>query len=117
MRLSLFGVLLVSTLAPAADPPKFTFPDPLVMKDGTKVTTKQDWQKKRGAELKEMFQKEMSGRYPAAEVKLSAKPLFEDAKAFGGKGPLKEVELSLGIKDCPPLYLLVATPNERPKAG
>ena len=117
LPLSLLGALVVTALTPAADPPKFTFPDPLVMKDGTKVATKDDWQTKRVPELKELFQKEMYGKYPEAKVKLTAKTLFEDDKAFGGKGTLREVELSLGIKDCPPLRLLIAVPNDRPKSG
>lgn len=117
LPLSLFGALIVTAFAHAADPPKFTFPDPLVMKDGTKVTTKLVWQTDRAPELRKLFEQEMYGRYPSAAVKLSAKTLFEDAKAFGGKGTLREVELSLGIKDCPSLHLLVAVPNERPKAG
>ena len=115
--LSLLGALAVIVPALAADPPKFDFPDPLVMKDGTKVTTKDDWTKKRKPELMELFQKEMYGRYPKVKVTPSTKVLFEDAKAFGGKGTLKEVELSLGHGDVPPLHLLIAVPNDRPKAG
>lgn len=116
--LSLFGVLAVTAPALTADPPKtFTFPDPLVRTDGTKVTTKEQWEAKRKPELRELFQKHMYGRYPAVKTQLSAKVLFEDAKAFGGIGTLKEVELSLGIDKCPPIYLLIATPNDRPKAG
>lgn len=114
--LSLLGALLVAALAPAADPPKFTFPDPLVMQDGTKVATKDDWAKKRVPELRGLFQMEMYGVYPFGKVKASSKVLFEDAKAFGGKGTLKEVELTL-FEKAPPIYLLVALPNERPKAG
>ena len=116
--LPLLGVIAVTVPVEAADPPKaFAFPDPLVMTDGTKVAAADDWTKKRKPELKELFQQHMYGRYPAVATKLTAKVLFEDATAFGGAGTLKEVELSLGIKDCPPIYLLVATPNARPKAG
>ena len=116
--LPLLGVFAVTVPVEAADPPKaFAFPDPLVMVDGTKVATKDQWETKRKPELKELFQQHMYGRYPTVKTKLTAKVLFEDAKAFGGAGTLKEVELSLGIDKCPPIYLLVATPNERPKAG
>lgn len=114
--LSLFGATVVSAIALSADPPKFTFPNPLVMKDGTKVTTKDDWQKKRVPELKGLFQTEMYGVYPFGKVTASAKVLFEDAKAFGGKGTLREVELTL-FEKAPPIHLLIAVPNERPKAG
>ena len=116
--LSLFGAFAVTAVARPADPPQaFTFPDPLTMADGTKVATKEQWETKRKPELKELFQKHMYGRYPAVKTTLTAKVLFEDAKAFSGTGTLKEVELSLGIKGCPPMYLLIATPNDRPKAG
>jgi hypothetical protein len=82
------------------------------------VATKDDWAKKRKPELKDLFQREMYGMYPSAAVKPSAKVLFEDDKAFGGKGTLKEVELRLFADDkAPPLHLLVAVPNDRPKAG
>lgn len=111
--LSLLGVMLMSLPAPAAD-----FPDPLAMKDGTKVTTKADWEAKRKPELKTLFQQEMYGYLPQTDVKLTPKVLFEDAKAFGGKGTLREVELSLFAQpECPPIRLLIAVPNDRPKAG
>ena len=112
ISLSLLGASLVIASAPAAD-----FPDPLVMQDGTKVASKEDWNEKRKPELKELFQKHMYGRYPVVRTKISAKVLHEDEKAFAGIGTLREVELSVGINDCPPMYLLMAFPNERPKTG
>lgn len=112
LALPLLGALLVTSPLFAAD-----FPDPLEMANGTKVATKEDWTEKRKPELKELFQKHMYGRYPEVRSKISAKILYEDEKAFGGLGTLREVELSVGIKDCPPMYLLMAFPNERPKAG
>ena len=87
--LSLLGALAVIVPALAADPPKFDFPDPLVMKDGTKVTTKDDWTKKRKPELMELFQKEMYGRYPKVKVTPSTKVLFEDAQSLRGRVGLK----------------------------
>jgi len=110
--LALLGASLVIASAPAAD-----FPDPLAMTDGTKVTSKEDWLEKRKPELKELFEKHMYGKYPNVRAKISAKVLHEDEKAFGGAGTLREVELSVGIEKCPPIYLLMAFPNERPKAG
>jgi hypothetical protein len=118
LPLCLLGTLLMLTPLPAADPPKFDFPDPLVMKDGTKVTTKDDWAKKRKPELRGLFQTEMYGVYPFAEVKPVTKVLFTDDKAFGGKGTLSEVELRLfADPKAPPLHLLIAVPIDRPKAG
>ena len=91
-------------------------PNPLVMLDGTKITTKADWEAKRRPELKELFQHYMYGRYPAKPDKVSAKVLFEDAQALGGKGTLREVELTFGPPEWPKIYLLVAVP-ERTEAG
>ncbi len=117
--LSLLGSLAVIVPALAADPPKFDFPDPLKMQDGTKVTTPDDWTKKRVPELRKLFQEEMYGRYPITAMKPAVKVLFSDDKAFGGKGTLSEVELRIFDEDMkvPPVHLLVAVPNERAKAG
>ncbi|MCU0702686.1 MAG: acetylxylan esterase [Fimbriiglobus sp.] len=116
--LSLLGAFAVTAIAFSADPPKFDFPDPLVMKDGAKVTSADDWAKKRKPELKELFQSDMYGIYPFTKSQPIAKVLFEDDKAFGGKGTLKEVELRLFADDkAPPVHLLIALPNDRPKAG
>ncbi|QJW94575.1 glucuronyl esterase domain-containing protein [Frigoriglobus tundricola] len=138
MRLSLaaIGVLAVTVAAPSAFPagappagspvplPAFPppdtlpstaeFPDPLVMRDGTKIATKKDWEEKRRPELKELFQHYMYGRFPAKPEKVTAKVLFEDTKALGGKGTLREVELTFGPPEWPKLYLLIAAPNGTP---
>ncbi|MBX9582491.1 MAG: acetylxylan esterase [Gemmataceae bacterium] len=92
-------------------------PDPLVMLDGTKVTTKEQWEAKRKPELRELFQHYMYGRQPAKPEKVTGKVLFGDPAAFGGKGTLKEVEVTFGPPAWPKLYLLVATPNGRTPAG
>ena len=112
VALSLLGASFVIASASAAD-----FPDPLVLTDSTKVTSKEDWLEKRKPELKALFEKQMYGKYPSVRAKISAKVLHEDEKAFGGAGTLREVELSVGIDKCPPMVLLMAFPNERPKAG
>jgi len=55
-------VMLLSTANAADFPPpnelpaKAELPDPLVMLDGTKVTTRADWETKRKPELKALFQ-------------------------------------------------------------
>ena len=42
----------------------FTLPDPLVCKDGTKVTTAEQWWTKRRPEIVEDFDREVYGRVP-----------------------------------------------------
>src|SRR5919198_2801138 len=121
----LTAMLLSSAAAnsPAADflpvdqlPVRPEFPDPLVMLDGTRVTTKEQWEAKRKPELKALFQHYMYGKYPAKPEKVTGKVLFEDAKAFGGKGTLREVEITFGPPEWPKIYLLVAVPNAKTPA-
>src|SRR5690349_2149109 len=103
LSLASLGVLAVPLPAlPADSPPpdklpqRPEMPDPTVMLDGTKVTTRSDWETKRRPELKELFQHYMYGKFPAKPEKVTAKVLFEDANALGGKGTLREVELTFG---------------------
>lgn len=122
MRLPLpiaaLGVLTMDAIAAPTDfpppsklPSNAEMPDPTVMLDGTKTTTQKDWESKRRPELKELFQHYMYGRYPAKPEKVSAKVLFEDAKAFGGKGTLKEIQITFGPPDWPKIYLLLGVPS------
>src|SRR5258708_4821145 len=113
LPLSLLGVLAVTLPALPADfpppdklPSKPDLPDPTVMLDGSKVATKEQWEAKRRPELKELFQHYMYGRYPAKPEKVVGKVLFEDAKAFGGKATLREVEVAFGPPEWPKMYLL-----------
>src|SRR5262245_66186344 len=52
-----------ATYEEATATPYPTLPDPLVMNDGTKVTTPAQWSKRR-AEIKELFDREVYGRVP-----------------------------------------------------
>ena len=96
---------------PGKLPSQAEMPNPCVMLDGTKITTKADWEAKRRPELKAAFEHYMYGNFPAKPDKVTAKVLFEDAKAFGGKGSLREVEITFGPPEWPKIYLLVASPN------
>lgn len=120
----LLPLLGAAAVAAAADfpppdklPPAPGLPDPLVMMDGSRVTTKEQWEAKRRPELKELFQHYMYGRQPAKPEAVTGKVLFEDRAAFGGKGTLKEVEVTFGPPEWPKLYLLVATPNGKAPAA
>lgn len=125
LSLTLLGILAMTVAATPADPPPPSdklpsikeFPDVLTMQDGTKITTKKDWEEKRRPELKELFQAYMYGRFPAKPEKVTAKVLFEDAKALDGKGTLREVEISFGPPEWPKIYLLVAVPNGKTPAA
>jgi hypothetical protein len=126
MRFSLtaIGILVMTAVAIPADypppgklPSVAEFPDVLTTRDGTKVSTKKDWEEKRRPELKELFQTYMYGHFPAKPEKWSAKILFEDAKALEGKGTLREVEITFGPPEWPKIYLLVAVPNGKTPAA
>lgn len=124
LPLALPGVLAMTAAALAADfpppdklPSRPELPDPTVMLDGTKVTSKAEWEQKRRPELKALFEHYMYGKYPAKPGTVTAKVLFEDAKALGGKGTLREVEITFGPPEWPKLYLLVAVPNGKTPAA
>jgi len=95
---------------PAVDklPATADLPDPLVMLDGSKVTTKDDWVNKRRPELLKLFQHYMYGQLPAS-VPVSGKVRFEDAKFLDGKATLRDIALTIGKST---VDLLLIVPNE-----
>ena len=71
IRLAVIATIMLLSTANAADfpppgelPIRPELPDPLVMLDGSKVTTRSDWETKRKPELKALFQHYMYGRLP-----------------------------------------------------
>lgn len=96
----LSGVLLVSWMGQAqkkftpnydeSKVPQYTLPDVLTCNDGTKVTTKKQWEKKRRPEIMEMFQSQMFGRTPQEKIPVTYEQLSETT-AFEGKATIKEV--------------------------
>ena len=127
--LALIGGLSLMTSFAAAEFPSPTelpahpaLPDPLVMFDGSRVGSAEEWREKRRPELKALFEEYVYGRYPQADGSsqppaVHAKVLFEDPQAFGGAVTLKEVELTIGPTDGPKIYLLIATPNGKTPAA
>jgi hypothetical protein len=120
MRASLFlCVLCVSTILAVDFPPpdklpeRTKLPDPLVMLNGEKIMTREDWLAKRTPELKELFQHYMYGKLPPPH-KVEGKVIHEDRKAFRGKATLQEIAVTLE-KDWPAIYVLLVVPNERKK--
>lgn len=97
---------------PAKLPANPNLPDPLVMLDGTKVTTAKDWESKRRPELKQLFQHFMYGTLPPP-AKVEAKVLHEDKNAYGGKATLCELAVTVGAGKAPPIHVLLVVPNAR----
>jgi len=114
-------LVLVTTMAYGAFPrvsklpSQPDLPDPLVMLNGDRVRSKDDWLNKRRPELKALFQHYMYGNLPAAPAKIEAKVEREDRQAFDGKATLKEVTIAFGPPDCPKIHLLLVVPNARKK--
>jgi len=93
-------------------PSRPALPDPLVMLDGTRVTSKEQWETKRKPELKALFQHYMYGRLPPTPSKQNYTELFRDEKALGGKATLSEIRISFEQPSLShPVYVLLAVPN------
>lgn len=93
-------------------PSRPEMPDPLVMLDGTRITSVKDWETKRKPELKKLFQHYMYGFLPpAAEIKATVER--EDANAMNGKATLREVTISFGPPETPKIHLLLVIPNAK----
>jgi len=98
--------------APESLPSSALPPDPLVLRDGTRVTTVADWTQRRAPELRALFQHYMYGAQPAAG-KVTGELLREDREALGGKATLREVRVRCGLEQ--PVHLLVVIPKQRAK--
>ena len=114
---ALLALLLASMSAFAAElpapdtlPASAALPDALTMRDGTRISTKEDWQSKRAPELRALFQHYMYGALPAARA-VKGEVLREDKAALGGKATLREVLVHCGLGE--PVHLLVVIPNQR----
>lgn len=114
MTPSLLGLALALTAGPfpPADqlPARQELPDPLVMLDGRRVATREQWEKERRPELKELLQHYMYGYLPPA-VPVTATLQRTDGHALGGNATLQEITLSFGPVGTPPINLLLVTPN------
>jgi hypothetical protein len=92
--------------------PSYRLPDPLVLADGTRVTTADAWRARRRREILRLFEELMYGKSPTDKVKVSATVKSTDAHALGGKATRKEVTIAFGAKaDGPKMDLLLYVPN------
>src|SRR5207248_7653498 len=115
-HLFLLLVLALPLLAALAAAPGRTFPsvadlpahpelpDPLVMLNGKRVTTKEQWINTRRPELKELFQYYMYGYLPPRKH-VQSTTRWVNKWAFDGKATLKEITLSFGPPEMPKIHL------------
>ncbi|MBM4035277.1 MAG: acetylxylan esterase [Planctomycetes bacterium] len=93
--------------------PPYTLPDPLVMQDGTKVTSAEMWRTKRRPEVLELFRTHVYGRSPAKPEALAFKAFDNEAKALGGRATRRQVTiLFTGKEDGPKADLLLYLPDD-----
>jgi len=115
LLLSAFGASGAESFPPVSELPlRPETPDPLVMVDGTPVTSKKEWFEKRRPELKALFQHYMYGWFPPP-VKVTGKTTYTDRNFFDGKATLKLATISLGKAPAPQVHLLMVIPNRRNK--
>ena len=94
-------------------PEQAEMPDPLVMFDGTPVTSPQQWFDQRRPELKALFQHYMYGCMPPPPDDISWTVERANDDFFNGKAVKKEVVIDFGPPGTPDLHLLVVIPKGR----
>src|SRR5882724_3767016 len=91
--------------------PRYTLPDPLVMRSGEKVRDAKMWTSRRRPEILSTYETEVFGRSPARPAKLNYEVASVDRQALGGKAVRKIVTVYFGEKTTgPKMNLLVYLP-------
>ncbi|MFN8353580.1 MAG: acetylxylan esterase [Spirosomataceae bacterium] len=97
--------------------PPYTLPDPLVLKNGKKIKTAQEWTEKRRPEMMEDFERELYGRLPQHIPTVTWK-VIASKDTMVGNLPIKE-KILRGIVDNSSysaikveIELLLATPKD-----
>ncbi len=99
--------------SPADLPAQVGLPDPLVMLDGRKVSTREMWINERRPELIRLFQNYMYGQLPPTPEAVSGTVERVDVSSFNGKATLSEVTIRFGLPGVPPIHLMLVVPNQR----
>lgn len=72
-----------------------TLPDPLILNDGTRVGSKEQWHNQRRKELLEIFSREMYGQSPARPGNMRFDVCDDDPVALEGKATRRQVRISI----------------------
>ncbi len=94
---------------PSQLPSRPELPDPLVMFNGQRVTTREQWEAQRRPELKALFEQYMYGHRPALAV--ASKVERVNKNCLGGKATRKDITIALSPSGQPRLHLLLLVPN------
>ena len=84
----------VTWLFRESDVPAYQLPDPLVCADGTRVSTRVGWERKRRLETLDLFQKFVYGRSPGKPEQVAFDVVATDPQALDGRTTLKRVKIT-----------------------
>ena len=94
----------------------YSLPDPFVLNNGQLVRTPADWNKRRRAEIIELFATNVYGHNPAPPKKINYEIFDTDRNALNGKAIRKQVTIYFSErKDGPKEDVLVYIPKGAPK--
>jgi hypothetical protein len=96
-------------------PSQAQLPDPLLMLNGKRVTSRKQWNDQRRPELKALFEHYMYGEIPSKPDKVEFKTNLVDKGFLGGAATLKLVTIGFGSAAAPRIDLMLVTPNARTK--
>ncbi|MFM8250448.1 MAG: acetylxylan esterase [Planctomycetota bacterium] len=99
---------------PASElPSRAELPDPLVMLDGSRVTTPEQWRTRRRPELKALFQHYMYGRLPARPRAAVVESSWQDSSFLQGQAVISEETIAFQGPDLPQrLRVLTIRPKQ-----
>ena len=96
--------------------PKFKLPNPLLMEDGTRVTTTEQWRKERRPEILSLFEKHVYGRSPSRPKAMTFVVVESKKGVLGGTANRKQVEVRFsGKADGPRMTILIYVPSKSKK--
>lgn len=72
----------------------YRLPDPLLAADGTRITSRREWERKRRPELLELFRKHVYGRPPQRPDQVRFEIVATDPQAMEGRATLKRVRIT-----------------------
>ena len=100
------------TILDEAKVPTYVLPDPLVMFDGGKVVTSEDWTARRRPEILRLYEEHVHGRGPLAPSNIQFEITSTNVNALGGIATRKQVTVYVvGERKGPSIDLLLFVPN------
>jgi hypothetical protein len=96
--------------------PPYTLPDPLVLENGSPVTTAAQWRGQRRPELLHLFAREVYGRTPPSRL-VASRTVMSVEKALDGRAVRKQIRISVGpAADAATMDLLLYLPAQATRA-